>query len=126
MTGGVQRVRNSGDSVFGLACDFRRLSMGRTKRRSFILLCGIGVLIGEFAKGSAPSRSLEVLHAFTAAGGESMGNLVRAADGTLYGTSRADGISLGTVFALTPDGMGGFTHRTLHAFNGAEGIYPEA
>ena len=99
--------------------------MRGTARSSLVLLLACTVL-GAPRPAFAASRSLEVLHPFTAAGGQPMGNLVRDSNGVLYGTTRRDGISLGSVYSLTPDGSGGFIHKTLHVFTVGEGFYPEA
>ena len=58
--------------------------------------------------------------------GQPTGRLLASADGSLRG-STWDGIgpfSKGSLFALTPDGGGGFTGETLHGFSGPDGKKP--
>jgi uncharacterized repeat protein (TIGR03803 family) len=74
--------------------------------------------------GSSPS--LEVVYAFTGAGGLPVGSLARSADGTLYGATQYGGLFAGSVFALVPDGAGGFRYQELHAFQGPDGAQPLA
>jgi uncharacterized repeat protein (TIGR03803 family) len=69
-----------------------------------------------------------VLHSFQGgiSGSNSVSNLVLESR-SLYGTTSqggAPGCSCGTIFELTPDGQGTWTHRVAHAFTGApDGAY---
>jgi uncharacterized repeat protein (TIGR03803 family) len=65
-----------------------------------------------------------VLHDFAGgdAGGWPTTNLVFDARGNLYGTTAeggAPGCRCGTIFRLTPDGTGGWTHEVVYSFPGA-------
>lgn len=51
--------------------------------------------------------------------------LLLTAAGDLYGTTSGGGTSdNGTVFKLSPDGIGGWTETLLHSFNGKDGSLP--
>ena len=93
--------------------------------RIALAVAAIVIGLSGFALGGA-SRSLEVLYAFTGAGGVPRGDMARSADGTLYGVTQYDGIFSGSVFALTPNGSGGFEFRQLHAFKADDGVQPMA
>jgi uncharacterized repeat protein (TIGR03803 family) len=70
-----------------------------------------------------------VLHSFTggANGNNPSTNLAFDARGNLYGTTAeggARGCHCGTIFRLTPDGAGGWTHRVVYRFKGSpDGSY---
>jgi hypothetical protein len=45
--------------------------------------------------------------------------------GNIFGTTtRGGSFDGGTIYRLSPDGFGGYTHTTLLSFNGSTGIYP--
>jgi uncharacterized repeat protein (TIGR03803 family) len=47
--------------------------------------------------------------------------------GNLYGTTSAGGgANMGTVFELSPNGVGGWTESVIYSFSGADGADPEA
>ena len=71
------------------------------------------------------AQTFEIVHAFGAPAGDPEAALISGADGRLYGTARTGGFfGLGSVFALAPDGSGGWTFTELHAFAGADGAAP--
>ena len=78
------------------------------------------------AVGASSSPSLEVVYAFTGAGGLPVGSLARAADGTVYGVTQYGGVFDGSIYALVPDGSGGVLYEELHAFQGPDGAQPVA
>jgi uncharacterized repeat protein (TIGR03803 family) len=57
--------------------------------------------------------------------GSPYGAVVKAPDGTFYGTAEKGGaFARGSVYSMTPDGSGGFTFATLHSFIGPDGAAP--
>ncbi len=75
------------------------------------------------------AQTLEIVHSFGPGGTASpIGAFVRLADGTLVCVSQASGkLSQGALFALVPDGVGGFSSSvTLHEFGGFDGFDPVA
>lgn len=97
--------------------------------------------------GAAWSQTETVLHTFTGgldgsqgggffdATGSDSGNLIFDAAGNLYGTAFQGGTSnpicdngtCGVVYELSPDGGGGWTSKTLHAFSGGnDGFWPRS
>ncbi|MFL6688673.1 MAG: choice-of-anchor tandem repeat GloVer-containing protein [Alphaproteobacteria bacterium] len=93
-------------------------------------LYGTAFLAGPYGSGNVfkitVSGKEKVLHLFSMPtdGNGPMARLVKAGDGTLYGTTYYGGISnSGSVFKLEPDG----TETVLHSFTMAEdGAYPYA
>ncbi len=83
----------------------------------------VAVFTGFFAAGIAAADSFEIFHAFSAAGtSEPTAALIAGTDGRLYGTTRTGGLfGRGSVYSLTPDGVGGWTFAELHAFSGPDG-----
>ena len=88
-------------------------------------------------KRTATGWTEEILHRFTGrAGGESPFNVAPDEHGTLYGTatfggdmncSTEDGTGCGLVFQLKPSGVGIWTYRILHTFQGgSDGAQPRA
>jgi uncharacterized repeat protein (TIGR03803 family) len=71
-----------------------------------------------------------VLYSFasgTGDGANPQAGLITDASGNLYGTTQAGGAnSKGTVFKLTPNGVGGYTESVLHSFVGSDGANPGA
>ncbi|MBS0394307.1 MAG: hypothetical protein JSR54_06735 [Proteobacteria bacterium] len=94
---------------------------------------GTGQYGGSHLSGAVvqvtPAGAVTLLHSFaggSADGSDPQGGVVRASDGTLYGTTyTGGGNNLGTVWKLATDG----TLTLLHAFAGAgssDGAYPRA
>ena len=74
------------------------------------------------ATSVAGAQTYEVFHSFVAPGGDPTSRLLAAPTGVLYGTTWDAGLyGFGSVFALLPDGAGGFTYQTLHSFVGPDG-----
>jgi uncharacterized repeat protein (TIGR03803 family) len=69
-----------------------------------------------------------VLHSFAGPDGRyPYAGVARDAAGTLYGTTQDGGAAgAGTVWRLTPDGLGGYTHQTLSSLGAASGTNPQA
>jgi uncharacterized repeat protein (TIGR03803 family) len=84
--------------------------------------------------GGSGTWTEQVIYTFDAdngGGGPTYSTLLRAASGTLYGTSShpGEGTENGTVFSLVPPADGGttWTHNELHVFDGGPvGLTPEA
>jgi uncharacterized repeat protein (TIGR03803 family) len=72
----------------------------------------------------APDGTVTLLHVFTGGsdGGSPYGALIQAADGNLYGATRAGASGNGTIYQLTLAG----TLTTVHTFAGTEGSVPSA
>lgn len=71
----------------------------------------------------------KVLYSFITAadGAVPYAGLIRDAAGNLYGTTSLGGANhYGTVFELSPTGVGKWTERVLRSFNGADGNDPQA
>ena len=71
----------------------------------------------------------KVIFAFDGNNGSSpIAGLIFDRAGNLYGTTLGggNGDDKGTVFELSPDGSGGWTHRVLHRFTGNDGERPYA
>ncbi len=91
---------------------------------------------GDFAAGTvfrlsdngAGGYTHTTLHSFTGPNGRSpFAGLTLDAAGNLFGTTRAGGTSnFGTVFRLSDNGAGGYTHTTLLSFNNTNGRDPFA
>ena len=82
----------------------------------------IGLLL---LAASARAQTYEVLHGFGYGQNYLGGGLLRTADGKLYGTTLLGGaFGRGSVFALIPDGNGGYAYSVLHEFRGPDGAEP--
>ena len=87
----------------------------------------MALLLLRGVSAAHPAESLEILHAMTGAQGFPVGTAVLAPDGTVYGVTQYDGTFNGSIFALHPDGAGGFSYELLYAFHFDEGGYqPQA
>ena len=90
--------------------------------RTFTLMA-VAVLAATAMNG----QTFEIFHSFSGAKGEPEAGLIRGSDGRLYGTAKTGGdFGRGSVYALAPDLLGGYTFAELHAFAGADGAYPTA
>ena len=72
---------------------------------------------------------IETIYTFNGSDGRiPSGNIVFDADGSLYGTTVYGGtLDLGTVYRLSPDGLGGWQQTGLYSFtNSADGMTPIA
>ena len=88
-----------------------------------------GVLLALAATVALPAAAqptFEVVRMFMDPGGDIAPTLAQAPDGTFYGTMRTGGAyRVGSVFALHPNGSGGFTYKETYSLTGAEGYYPD-
>jgi uncharacterized repeat protein (TIGR03803 family) len=68
----------------------------------------------------------KVLRSFDGTDGKIIsGNVILDAAGNLYGTAELGGTyNCGTVFELTPEAGGSWTHKLLHIFNCTDGSAP--
>jgi len=98
----------------------------RTPRRALAL--SALVLFWSFsASRSAAAQTSSLIHSFTNDAGQPQSGLVLDDSGVLYGTTQFGGAyGLGSVYTLTPDGLGGYTFATLHSFGGDDGSEPIA
>ncbi len=71
---------------------------------------------------SADAQTYEVVHRFLGNLGHPYAPLLQTLDGSFYGTEFDGGVhGMGRVFALHPDGAGGYTSEILHDFSGTSG-----
>jgi uncharacterized repeat protein (TIGR03803 family) len=80
------------------------------------------------ATAPATAQTLSTLFSFGGANGATpLGGVILDPSGNLFGTTLGGGSSgYGTVFRLSDNGAGGYTHTTLHNFNGTNGREPFA
>ena len=97
--------------------------MKHTVRSGLAAFC---LLAAALCPQSARAQSnLEIMASFPTPVPAPAGRLLAAADGSLFGTTPTGGLyGLGSIFALRPDGLGGFTFEELFSFSGAEGQPP--
>jgi uncharacterized repeat protein (TIGR03803 family) len=121
---------DASDPAAGLIFDGHGNLYGTT-----VLGGGVGLgTVFELSPRQGGGWSEKVLYSFCsqtgcADGHYSFGGLVFDAFGNLYGTTPYGGTyGYGTVFELSPNGSGGWTHTVLHSFNldGTDGVYPWA
>ena len=75
----------------------------------------------------ASAQSYEILHAFGDGQHGSLSGLTRTPDGRLWGTTSIGGkFGRGSVYVLTPDGIGGYTYEEIHVFRGPDGAEPSS
>src|SRR5262252_8944939 len=75
---------------------------------------------------AAFAQTYEVYHSFVDPAGSPHGPVVKAPDGTLYGTTEMGGAyRRGSVYSLTPGALG-YTFATLHSFIGPDGAAPRS
>jgi len=61
-------------------------------------------------------QALSLVHEFSARGGRPLSGLIQASDGKLYGVLSSGGEGGdGSVYSLTPDGMGGYAYAEVYA-----------
>jgi uncharacterized repeat protein (TIGR03803 family) len=83
------------------------------------------LLLAAPALIAAPS--FEVVHTFARNEGYPTGQLTRTADGSFWGTtSRGGRFNKGSIFRLSPDGMGGWSLAEIHSFFGDDGASPQS
>jgi len=91
-----------------------------SKLRLLLFLCG-----GILAARTLAAQAYETVHSFSFDHGGPSGGLIQEADDKLYGVTIGGGAyGKGSVFVLTPDGMGGYGSATLHEFSGGDGEEP--
>ncbi len=87
-----------------------------------VVVC-LAAMLG--ARSASAQQNFEVMAAFPSPDPTLASPLLASPDGTLYGTTPAGGIyAAGSIFALTPDGVGGFTYEDLYSFSGPDGLSP--
>ena len=97
----------------------------KASSRGYLLPAFLFVLWTSATAGVA--QTYEVYHSFVSPAGSPYAAVVKAPDGTLYGTSEKGGaFARGSVYSMTPDGLGGFTFATLHSFIGPDGSAPRS
>ena len=122
--------------VAGLTFDGAGNLYGTTSGGGIHIACdggGCGTVF-ELSPREGGGWTETVLHSFgNGTDGAAPGaGLVFDATGNLYGTTAVGGIhcglpGCGTVFALSPNGSGGWTETVLHSFgNGTDGVVPAA
>ena len=105
------------------------------RRLEVIWLLGVLTLVGLMAIEAMGQVKLTVLHTLSGTDGQApIGGIAFDSKGNLYGTTRFGGSSspscpfldsCGTVFQLSPDGLGGWSFQTLYEFSGgADGAQP--
>jgi uncharacterized repeat protein (TIGR03803 family) len=100
--------------------------MNSRLRPTLGLVIAIASLIGLANVGFAQPQ-YDILHAFPGLPGESKAQLLRTADGSLYGLTAVGGRhGGGTIFVLRPLPGSGFSYATLHEFREADGGGPIA
>ncbi len=88
------------------------------RRPVSLCLCAAMAVLAAPATTLAQERSLEVLHEFANSPGHPTGGLVKAPDGTFYGTLLFNPpVQTGGVFSLRPNDDGSHEYRLLHAFS---------
>jgi uncharacterized repeat protein (TIGR03803 family) len=90
--------------------------------------CGVVFKLTPNANGT---RTESVIHSFngSADGADPLSGLIFDSAGNLYGTASAGGtLNGGTVFELTPNGLGAWTESTLYNFQGGsnDGANPDS
>jgi len=87
--------------------------------------CGVAF---KLSPGSGGVWSETVLYTFpgSVAGANPRSNLAIDAAGNVYGATQLGGHgNFGTIYELSPDGSGGWTHQILHNFSGGtDGFFP--
>lgn len=83
-----------------------------------VRLFALPIVVGLCA-AAAGAQAFTTLYSWKNGSGEPQSTLIEASDGRLYGTSSGGGVyGKGSVFALAPDGSGGFGFVELYVFTG--------
>ncbi|MBU6296225.1 MAG: PEP-CTERM sorting domain-containing protein [Planctomycetes bacterium] len=140
--GTVYRLANNGAGGYNYAAlaNFGGPSGGRQPASGLIAdaagsLYGVTFAGGTFNNGTvfkvsdngAGGYTTTILHNFNHTnGGSPLGGLIADAVGNLFGTTYGGGgeFAPGTVFRLSDNGAGGYTHTVLYTFGGSNGIKP--
>ena len=76
-------------------------------------------IVGSVCTASLGAQTHTTLHSFKNDQGLPIARPLEASDGKIYGTTFTGGsYGFGSVYVLTPDGLGGFTFSTLVSFTG--------
>ena len=87
-------------------------------------LCAIA-LLGLACSRPLAAQAYETVHSFSFDHGGPGGGLIQEPDGKLYGVTLHGGsYGRGSVYVMTPDGVGGYDFATLHEFSGGDGEEP--
>ena len=71
------------------------------------------------------AQTFTKLHEFSADRGTPQAGLAEDSNGVLWGTTSYGGAyGRGSIYTLTPDGLGGFTYAERHSFAGSDGAGP--
>jgi uncharacterized repeat protein (TIGR03803 family) len=82
-------------------------------------------MVYKLIPGAGGTWTEQVLHSFGAANSNPLAGLAIDSAGNLYGTTSQGGLhGDGTVFALSPNGSGGYNYKVLQAFTGDSGNQP--
>ena len=89
--------------------------------RGALMFAALSALLLAAAQ-RADSQTETVLHNFTKGSDGAYPNwgLIADSSGNLYGTAGGGGLGYGTVFELSPNGIGGWNETVLHSFTGGE------
>ncbi len=91
------------------------------------LVCAVAVFVAFSAQGQA--QTFEIVHRSPGSGSfvvTPSGRLLAMPDGTIYGTTPVGGeFGKGSIFRMTPDGLGGLTWSEVHSFSGIDGEKPQ-
>ncbi len=107
----------------------RCLIRAQTKAIRILSLSAIALCLeGTIPAKAQPDAPFQVLHSFgfPGDGRHPYAGLITDSSGALYGTTADGGSDYDTVFKLTRDGAGGYTHSVLKSFNGSDGSHPYA
>jgi len=102
------------------------MRLAASKIRSVLTLAMLCALMMSAAR-PAFAQTETVLYTFQGGsdGQDPSGNLTSDGAGNLYGTTYYGGLGYGTVYELSPNGVGGWSESVLYAFTGgADGAHP--
>jgi uncharacterized repeat protein (TIGR03803 family) len=94
-------------------------------------IIGAAAIACAVAMPQSTGATVKILHAFCARPSCADGQTpqyppIADSNGVLYGTTPFGGAYGGVVYALTPDGSGGYAFRVLHTFLGTDGDSPSS